>query len=76
METGAVKHTAGWATWRPGAPLCDCSLLLEFSEPIAFDGGAKLQITLRHQSQWTAANLGRFRLSASGSLRERVEERE
>jgi hypothetical protein len=62
----ASGPNGGWAIWREGnPPLQDQSLVLEGAEPVEFDGGAKLTITLRHQSRWPEGNLGRFRLSVS-----------
>jgi hypothetical protein len=63
------RPNGGWAIWRDEkTPMRDQSLVLEMAEPVEFDGGAKLTITLQHQSPWKAGNLGRFRLSVSNSV--------
>jgi formylglycine-generating enzyme required for sulfatase activity len=59
----------GWAIYdysSPRAPLSSRSVAVELPEALPTDDLAYLRIRLGHGSRWSGANLGRFRLSASG----------
>lgn len=73
--------TQGWSIWRTPAQraseseiMLDQSVVLELAEPFELAEGDLLEITLLHGpganfGRWPEANLGRFRLSASGEER-------
>ena len=62
-----------WAIWRDANPMQNQSLVLDLAEPLAIREGSTISVTLRHESIWPGANLGRFQLSATDDNRAPVE---
>lgn len=58
------RPETGWAVFgpNPGSLPSPVSLQLEFAEPLDSPAGTKLEISLRHQSQYADHHIGRFRL--------------
>ncbi len=57
------KPGPGWAIWNNGT--ANHHVDFQFDKPLTFEAGAKLTITLKHESQWADGNLGCFRWSAT-----------
>jgi len=60
------KADAGWAV-NAGDPKfrTNRTALFSLTNEVTLEAGALLKLTLRHQSKWPEANLGRFRLSVT-----------
>ncbi len=65
----AIPGRGSWAIWRDDAPMQNQTLVLDLAEPLTIGEGSTISITLRHESIWHGANLGRFRLSATDADR-------
>lgn len=61
------RGQGSWAIWRNGAPHQNQSLVVELDETLTMREGSLITIMLKHESAWPGHNLGRFRLSATGS---------
>ena len=55
------KPGPGWAIWDDAT--ANRQVDFQFDKPLAWESGAKLTITLKHESVWAGGNLGCFRLS-------------
>jgi uncharacterized protein (TIGR03067 family) len=65
--------SGSWAIWRDTEPMQNQSLIVDLAESLAIREGTTISVTLRHESVWSGASLGHFRLSATEDKRAPVE---